>query len=64
MKFKLLIDKVSTYLWSTKNFTSINDIKKKCNLIIDLSKFIFYKNILNANVIIDYNQILDKLYSN
>ena len=53
LKFKLLIDKRAIDIWFTKNFTSTKDIKRKCNLMINLSKFTFYKNILSGIVIIN-----------
>ena len=35
----------------------MEDIKKKCNLIVNLSKFIFSKNILSGDVVLVYNQV-------
>ena len=53
LKFKLLIDKITIDLWFTQNFTSTKEIKRKYNLIINLLKFTFYKNILSGIVIIN-----------
>ena len=42
-KFKHLVDDTYIYiainLWSYWNFVSIEDIKRKCNIMMDLSKF-------------------------
>ena len=53
LKFKLLIDKITIDLWFTQNFTSTKEIKRKYNLMINLLKFTFYKNILSGIVIIN-----------
>ena len=53
LKFKLLIDKITIDLWFTQNFISTKEIKRKYNLMINLLKFTFYKNILSGIVIIN-----------
>ena len=34
-----MIDDIPIDLWSYWNFASIEDIKRKCNIMVDLSKF-------------------------
>ena len=46
IKFKYLIDYIVINLWFSKNFTNIEDIRKKCNPIVNLSKFASNKKIL------------------
>ena len=50
LKFKYLIDKIVINTWFSGNFVIIDDIKKKCNPIVDLSKFISNKKILSEVV--------------
>ena len=52
MKFKHLIDELTIDLCSFRNFINMEDIRRKCNPIVDLSIFIYDKNILNKVVII------------
>ena len=40
-----------------KNFASMEDIRRKCNLIVDLSKFTFNKKLWNGVVALVYNQV-------
>ena len=42
-KFKHLIDDLTINIWFSRSFVSMKDIRKKCNLIIDFSKFMFNK---------------------
>ena len=39
-------------LWSSKNFASMENMKRKCNPIVDLSKFTSNKKILSRVVTI------------
>ena len=39
----------------------MKDINRKYNLMMNLSKFTFNKNILNKVVILNYNQFIAKL---
>ena len=55
LKFKHLIDDIIINFLSY--FASIEDIRKKCNPILDLSKFTFNKNILSEVVTLIYNTI-------
>ena len=47
MQFKYLINDIAIDIWSSENFTSMEDIKKKSNQTVDLSKFTFNKKILS-----------------
>ena len=40
-KFKHWIDNIVIYLWFYWYFEAIEDIKRKCNLTVDMSKFTF-----------------------
>ena len=44
-KKKHLIDDIATYRWYFGKFARMKDKKKKCNPIMDLSKFTFNKKI-------------------
>ena len=44
------IDNIAIDLWFSRNFASIKDIGRRCNLMMDLSKFISNKKILNKVV--------------
>ena len=46
-------------LWSSWNFISIEDIRKKCGAVVDFSKFISIKKILS--VVSIYNQVCCQL---
>ena len=39
LKFKYLIDDIAINFLSSINFTSIEDLRRKCNPMVDLSKF-------------------------
>ena len=52
-----MIDDIGIDLWSFENFASIEYIKRKCNLIVDLSKFTFNKNILSGVMALGNNQV-------
>ena len=54
MKFKHLINDIVIDLWSSENFTSIKDIKIKCNLMMDFLKFTSNKKIL-SRVVTNYS---------
>ena len=58
MKFKHLIEKKNTIdFWSSENFVSMKDIRRKCNLIMDLSKFRSNLKKFSRVVVISYNQV-------
>ena len=52
LKFKYLIDDICINLWSFENFVSMEDIKRKCKIIMNLSKFTSYKEILSRVVVL------------
>ena len=54
-KTKQLTNNKVTDLWSSRNFASMKNIRRKCNPIVDLSKFTFNKKILSEVVTLDYN---------
>ena len=51
MQFKQFIDDTIIDLQFSRNFASIKDIRRKCNLMVDLLEFTSNKKIL-SNVII------------
>ena len=51
-------------LWSSKTFASIDDVRKICNSMINLSKFTLKKKILNEVVVLDYHQVYCQTLSN
>ena len=53
-----MIDNIPIDHWSSRNFASIEDIrKKKYNLMADLSKFTSNKKILSGVLVLVYNQV-------
>ena len=48
LKFKYLINNISIDFCSSENFASMKDIRRKCNLMRDLSKLMFSKKILSS----------------
>ena len=54
-KFKYLIDDITIDFWYSWNFASIDDIIRKHNLSVDLSKIKYNKKILNVIVSLAYN---------
>ena len=52
-----MIDNIAIDFQSSENFASIKDIRKKCNPIVNLLKFIFNKKILNEIVVLSYNKV-------
>jgi len=40
----------------------MEDVRRKCNPMMDLSKFTFNKKIFRRIVVISYNQVLIKLF--
>ena len=59
MIYDIVID-----LWSSRNFASMKDIKKKSDLMEDFLEFIFNKKILSGVVALGYNQICCQTLSN
>ena len=58
-----MIDNIAIDIWSLGNFASIDDIRRKCNPMIDLSKFTSNKKILNKVETLDYNQVSSQTLS-
>lgn len=50
-----MIDEIVIDLWSSKKFSSIEDIRTKCNPIVNLSKFMSNKKILSEFVATGYD---------
>ena len=55
MKFKQFIDDIAIGFNFFRNFASIKNIRRKNNLIVNLSKFTSNIKIWNGIVVIDYN---------
>ena len=56
-----MIDDIAIVLWSSWKFANMEDIRRKCNPIVDLSKFTSNNNIkkrrLSGVVALVYNQV-------
>ena len=63
LKFKHLIDNVVINFRSFIISASIEDIRRRCNLIVDLSKFISNKKILSEVIALGYNQVCYQILS-
>ena len=59
MQFKQFIDDIAIDLSFSGNFTSMKDIRKRCNPMVNLSKFNSNENILSKVVVLCYNQFCD-----
>ena len=55
-----MVDNIAIDLWFYENFISMKDIRRKCNSMIDLSKFTSNKKILSGVVALIYNQVCCK----
>ena len=51
------MDYIAIDIWSYENFASMEDVRRKCYPMVDLSKFTSNKMILRRVVVIDYNQV-------
>ena len=49
--------------WSSRNLANMEDIKRKCNLMVNLSKFTSNKNTLSEVVALCYNQFCSQTSS-
>ena len=58
-----MIDNIAIDIWSLENFASMDNIRRKCNLMVDLSKFTSNKKILNKVETLDYNQVSSQTLS-
>ena len=58
-----MIDNIVTNFWSYRNFASMKNIIKKCNLIVNFSKFTSNKKMLSGVVIaIGYKLICSQTF--
>ena len=55
-----MIDDIAIDLSSSINFVNTEDIKRKCNPMIDLPKFTSNKNILSEVITLYYNQVCNQ----
>ena len=58
-----MIDNIAIDIWFLGNFASMDNIRRKCNLMVDLSKFTSNKKILNKVETLDYNQVSSQTLS-
>ena len=56
LQLKQFINDIAIVLYFSRNVTSMENIRKRYNSMVDLSKFTSNKKILNKIVILDYNQ--------
>ena len=65
LKFKHLIDDIiiAIDLWFFEIFASIKYIRKKCYLMMNLSKLTSIKKILSEVVVLSYNQVWSQILS-
>ena len=59
-----MIDDIAIDLWSSENFARMDDIRRKYNPIMDLSKFTSNKKILNEVVALGNNKVCNQTLSN
>ena len=62
-KFKNLIDDITINLWSSWNFVSMKDIRKKYNPMMNFSQFTSNKKILSRIIVLVYNQVCCQILS-
>ena len=55
LKLKYLIDNIAIDLWSSRNFATMEDVKRKYNQMVDLLKFTSNKKILSEVVAFGHN---------
>ena len=55
LKLKYLIDNIAIDLWSSRNFATMEDVKRKYNQMVGLLKFISNKKILSEVVALGHN---------
>ena len=63
LQFKQLINDITIDIQSFGNFASIEHIRRKCNSMVDLSKFTYNKNILSEVVALSYNKVCSQTLS-
>ena len=52
-----MVDNIAIDLWFYENSISMKDMRRKCNSMIDLSKFTSNKKIWSGVVVLIYNQV-------
>ena len=57
MKFKYLIDNIAINFCFSKNFANMEDKRKKCSQMMDMSKFTFNKKVLSGVVALHCNKV-------
>ena len=57
LKLKYLIDNIAIDLWSSRNFATMEDVKRKYNQMVDLLKFTSNKKNKEEFVVIAYKLI-------
>ena len=62
-KFKDLIDDITIDFWSSWNFASMKNIRRKYNLMVNFSQFTSNKNILSRVIVLVYNQVCCQILS-
>ena len=58
-----MINYIGIDFWSSRNFASMKDIRRKCNPMVDLSKFTSNKKILSEIVALGYKQVCNQTLS-
>ena len=56
LQFKQFIDDIAIDFKFFRNLASMEDIRRNCNLMVDLSKFTSNKKILSKVGAVDYNK--------
>ena len=63
-KFKDLIDDIAINLWYFWNLENMEDIRRKCNPMVNLLQFTsIYIYILSGVVVLVYNQVYYQIFS-
>ena len=58
-----MIDDIVIDLWSFGNFANMEDIRRKCNAMMDLSEFTSNKKKLSKVIALDYNKVYSQTLS-
>ena len=61
LQFKQFIDNIAIDFLFSRNFANIKDIRRKCNPMVDLSKFISNKKIFSNGLVLDLLQLILQL---
>ena len=52
LQIKSFIDNIAVDIWFSRNFASMEDIRRRCNIIVDLLKFTSNKKILSKVIFV------------